>query len=154
MIVDVLKLMRDCFERYTALSLRRLPLYLEELMVYIDEAVNPNELVSSRMGQLVMELASEISRTPATVLDVDKEAKKREVSADYLRHCFKQINGISLHEFQLSQRYALAVRLLRETELPVGEIGERCGFSAQRLFTHFFKKRSGFPPRDFRKHTY
>ena len=89
---------------------------------------------------------------PAAVLDLEQEAAKYAVSTDYLRHCFKLVNGISPYEFQLSQRYALAIRLLRETELPVGEIGDRCGFPVHRLFTQFIRKRSGFAPRELRKY--
>ena len=88
----------------------------------------------------------------ALLLDLEQEAAKYAVSTDYLRHCFKLVNGISPYEFQLSQRYALAIRLLRETELPVGEIGDRCGFPVHRLFTQFIRKRSGFAPRELRKY--
>ena len=152
MLINTFERMRECFERDTAFHRRRLPLYLEELMVHLADALEANDLVSGRMEKAVMHLTTRIVRSPAAALDLEQEAAKYAVSADYLRHCFKQVNGISPYEFQLSQRYALAIRLLRETELPVGEIGDRCGFPVHRLFTQFIRKRSGFAPRELRKY--
>ena len=87
MLINTFERMRECFERDTAFHRRRLPLYLEELMVHLADALETNELVSSRMEKAVMHLTTRIVRSPAAALDLEQEAAKYAVSADYLRHC-------------------------------------------------------------------
>ena len=90
---------------------------------------------------------------PEKDFDMEMIASEAGVSKEYFRHCFREQMGISFHQYLLSQRYALAVKLLQESFLSVGEISEKCGFSAQREFTLFFRKRSGYSPAKFRKYS-
>lgn len=152
-LVEIFDRLRGCWERKTNSEKYRLPLLVEELMATIGETLE-SEDVSGRMCTLVKKTAEEMFESPEHDFDIDKIARKAEVSSDYFRHCFQQYIGTSFHDYLLTQRYALAVRLLRETNRSIGDISETCGFSVQRLFTHFFRKRSGASPREFRKKTY
>jgi YesN/AraC family two-component response regulator len=42
--------------------------------------------------------------------------------------------------------------LLRETNLPIREIGERCGYDTEIYLKVLFKKRFGTTMREYRKH--
>ena len=152
-IVEVIERMRGCFERNTNADRRRLPLLAEELMFEINETFSAEE-ISGKMSAVVKETALKMIHSPGNEFDIEAIARHSEVSSDYFRHCFQQYIGTSIHDFLLTQRYALAVRLLRETNRSIGDIGETCGFPVQRLFTRFFKNRSGVSPREFRKNVY
>ncbi len=152
-IVEVLERMRICFERKTNADKRRLPLLTEELIYVIGETF-AQDRTDKRMQAVVQKAARAMSDSPGSVFDIDSIAREAEVSTDYFRHVFQQNIGTSVHDFLLTQRYALAVRMLRETNQSIGMISEACGFPQQRLFTRFFKTRSGVSPREFRKNIY
>ena len=152
-LVEIFDRLHSCWERKTNSEKYRLKLLVEELMAAIGETLESEE-VSGRMCMQVKKTAEEMSEFPGHDFDIEQIARKAEISADYFRHCFQRYIGTSVHDYLLTQRYALAIRLLRETNRSIGDISETCGFSEQRLFTHFFKKRSGTTPREFRKNTY
>jgi AraC-like DNA-binding protein len=52
-------------------------------------------------------------------------------------------------EYLLSWRMALAKNLLRRSEVSIGEIAERVGYSSQSTFTVAFTRFVGLPPTRF-----
>lgn len=52
--------------------------------------------------------------------------------------------------FVLKEREKTARNLLENSEMSIKEIGLSLGFSNQNYFSDFFKKRSGFPPSEYR----
>lgn len=44
-----------------------------------------------------------------------------------------------------------AIRLLTQTDLPIGEIVQKTGFEYKNTFYKVFKKRFGVPPNSFRE---
>ncbi len=77
-------------------------------------------------------------------------AKEYNVSPSSLSHRFKEVTGMSVMEYLLSCRLAAAKNLLIETDLPIGEIVEQCGFSDSSNFSRTFKARTGLSPSAFR----
>lgn len=152
-LAEVFERLRNAWERRNNSEKYRLPLLLEELMATIGETTETDEL-SSKMSRLVKKTAASMVASPEKDFDMTEIAHVAEVSSDYFRHCFQQHIGTSPYNYLLAQRYALSVRLLRETSRSISDISETCGFSEQRLFTYFFKKRSGLSPREFRKRTF
>lgn len=152
-IVFVLEEMRKLFEHNTLYDRRRLPLMAEELMLEIQEALIEDD-ISGRMISIIHTVAREMAEHPENQFDIELITRNHKISPDYFRHCFQQYIGTSFHDYLLKQRYAMAIRLLRETPLNITEIAERCTFTDQSLFTRFFKKRSGVSPSEFRKHIY
>ncbi len=152
-LAELFERLRNTWERRNNSEKYRLPLLMEELMAAIGEAVETNDL-SSRMSRLVKKTADAMVTSPGKDFNLASIAKSADVSQDYFRHCFQQYIGTAPYDYLLAQRYALAVRLLRETSRTIADISETCGFSAQRLFTYFFKKRSGLSPKEFRKRAF
>ncbi len=77
-------------------------------------------------------------------------AKQLNISPSSLSHLFKKITGFTIMGYLFSCRMAEAKRLLTTTDLPVGEIVERCGFSDSSNFSREFKKANGITPSKFR----
>lgn len=59
--------------------------------------------------------------------------------------------GHSVKQEILVQRNRLACRLLKETDLPAGEVAARCGFSSPQYFSHCFAEVFGAPPDVWRR---
>ncbi|MBR2634774.1 MAG: AraC family transcriptional regulator [Clostridia bacterium] len=78
-------------------------------------------------------------------------AAQYSLSPSNLSHRFKRITGVSVMEYLISCRMALAKRLLSETDLEIGRIVEACGFSDSSNFSRSFRQRNGLSPSDFRK---
>ena len=152
-IANVFERMLAVFKENCLHSGIQLALLAEELMSVIEKTVMGKD-VSPRLAEGVQEIAEAICRNPGGSYDFEKDARNLSVSELYFRRCFTQYAGMAPHAFLLRQRYLLAVRLLRETDLRIQEIAERCGFPVPRIFSMFFRQRAGMSPRDFRNTPY
>ena len=72
------------------------------------------------------------------------------ISRTHLAARFKQITGMTLTDFILSEKTEEAKRLLISTDKSLLAIGEYLGFSSQSHFTKVFKKYSGKTPSEYR----
>lgn len=73
----------------------------------------------------------------------------------YLSHLFKEKIGISIKEYIARKKCESAAELLlsAESNMSIGEIAERFGFSTSHAFSLSFKKYYGVSPAIFRKQT-
>jgi len=69
----------------------------------------------------------------------------------HLMRAFKHSTGRTIMDFVEEARLRRAVRLLSETDLPLGDIARRLGFSAPSGFSHAFRRVTGEPPSAFRR---
>lgn len=74
------------------------------------------------------------------------------VSHGYLARTMRRYFGVTPIEFIADVRVGHAVRLLRQTDLPIAEISARCGFASPSYFSRQFKRSQGMSPRSFREH--
>lgn len=65
---------------------------------------------------------------------------------------FKTTTGLAPYAYVIEERVRKAEALLRETDLPIGTIAFRIGFSSQSHFTATFRRLRGMPPRAYRVH--
>lgn len=85
---------------------------------------------------------------PITMNDVLKEVPMARRS---LERRFQQVFGRSPADEIRRLRIDKARQLLAETDLPMQDIAEACGFATYNYLTHVFKKSTGTTPRDYRK---
>lgn len=125
---------------------------LGELLIYILRAL-PYEFGthSEKSAALVIALKNEFENRFHESFSLDQLAKKHRVSVSTLTHTFKRIVGTSPFEYLLSCRIAAAKNYLINTDFPVGEIVDLCGFTDQSNFARTFKKLTGLSPLAFRK---
>jgi len=64
---------------------------------------------------------------------------------------FKMVTGIAPYEYLVIRRIEYALKLLRETNLSVVEVSERCGFKNLANFNRIFKKTNGMTPSEYRR---
>lgn len=83
-------------------------------------------------------------------LTVDKLAKVSGMKTSHLERRVKRVFKVSVGQFVRKVRIGLAARLLRDTEMGIAEIAQRCGYSEQSSLTRQFKSTVGCPPGAFR----
>jgi AraC family transcriptional regulator len=69
----------------------------------------------------------------------------------HLMRAFKQGTGQTIMDYVEAARLRLALRLLSDTDLPLGEIARQVGFAAPSGFSHAFRRAVGEPPSAFRR---
>jgi AraC-like DNA-binding protein len=73
------------------------------------------------------------------------------MSYSLFRKTFKEITGLSPHQYRLTIRLHRAERLLRSTNMQISRIAEILGFSSIYYFSELFKKKTGQSPLEYRK---
>lgn len=73
-------------------------------------------------------------------------------SPDYLIRHFREEFGMTPYKYFIEKKMEAAKTMLRDTSLSVKEIGELVGYEDAHYFSNVFRKESGIPPLQYRKH--
>jgi AraC family transcriptional regulator len=73
------------------------------------------------------------------------------VSVSRFAHVFKEDTGCAPHQYILATRVNRAKSLLREPDLTIAEVAQRCGFGDQSHLTNAFRQRVGTSPHAYRR---
>ncbi len=84
-------------------------------------------------------------------LTVEKICSVSYMSKYHFCRQFKRQMGLTVMEYILKTRIIIAKELLLESELSIGEISERCGFSSLSYFSRVFKADTGMTPTQYKK---
>ncbi len=82
---------------------------------------------------------------------LEKTASYLGFSPSYFSDCFQKQAGQSFQSFLDDVRFSHAKNLLLLTDLPIGEVYQRAGFSDYANFSRRFKKRYQCSPGEYRK---
>ncbi len=110
-----------------------------------------NQLISLKNNFLTQKIKTYITENLASPLSVSMLAKKFYVSKNHLYSLFVNEFGISVSRFITNERIKKAKELLIETEKPIVEISELCGYTEYNYFIRIFKKETGISPLKYRK---
>ena len=86
-----------------------------------------------------------------TDISLDALSEKLFVSPKTITRIITSAYGKSFNELKLELRIRNAKKLLTETDLSVGEVGERVGYTTPRGFFSAFRKFEGCAPGEYRK---
>ncbi len=137
---DYIKDMR-IYEKLTAL-----------LTLLMEESWNPER--RKRNGtkkQNLQNIKEYLDRHYPERIKLDFLAEVFYINKFYLTRVFKEQFGTSVNSYLLQIRVTHAKQLLRFTDLPIEEIGHKCGMSDANYFSRMFKKIEGLSPGEFRK---
>ena len=130
---------------------------------------NNNEAISAYFENLVMITTNKVQSADQSKLNkdallqyinihysenlyLDKMAEIFNTTPKYFSNYFKKAFGVNFLEHLNKIRISNAKELLKNSEIPVNEIGERVGYLNPSTFTSTFKKYSGITPSEYRKH--
>ena len=83
-------------------------------------------------------------------VSLDELAAQVYCSRNHAIRLFKSEFGISPYKYISNIRLKNSKRMLRSSNLPVGEIAKSMGFCDSRYFSNWFKKHTGISPKDYR----
>ena len=130
---------------------RRSGLLMQVLAPFIERAdMNRWRLWHVRADQFtkVLEL---IERHTTAPLAIDELARAANLSRGYFLSRFKQVFGVSPHQYQLLKRTEMARQRLLDTSDTISQVSSGLGFADPLHFSRLFKKMTGRSPRQFRK---
>ena len=84
-------------------------------------------------------------------ISIQSLSEKFYLSPTYLSQLFKKEVGENFVEYLSRLRTQYACKLLAETDMTVGQIGEQCGFNDYFYFTRIFKRLNGMTPTQYRE---
>ena len=84
-------------------------------------------------------------------LNVHNVAERFEYTSDHISRLFKQQTGASLQEWIIDFRIKKAAELLKNSELTIWQVADRCGYEYIEHFVRLFKKRNGVTPTEYRQ---
>ncbi len=82
---------------------------------------------------------------------IEELAARFHLSATTLKTEFKRVFGRPIASYMKEHRMKEAARLLRQTDLPIGEIAAQVGYENSSKFTQAFREIRGILPKDYRK---
>lgn len=115
-----------------------------EIVGMLHEQLNrPTQHRQKALAETVRQL---IETSPQTITSVNELAEAFQVSRVTLFRCFKARYDISIKAFIDQVRFGRVEHLLKNTDLPVGEVARIAGYADPFYFSRAFKKRYGVPP--------
>ncbi len=135
---------RPGFRYAAAAALMRLIVFLCRCCT---SGVNPAARQLFRLADVV----SLLEREYAQPLNVAQLAQTAHLSRSSLHRVFRDAYGLAPVEYLMRVRLNRAAEWLRGTDLPIGEIADRCGFTDSNYFTRQFRRQWGASPRDYRR---
>jgi AraC family transcriptional regulator len=84
-------------------------------------------------------------------IDLERTAAEAGLSAFHFLRLFRDVLGVTPHQYLLRSRLRHAARLLAEPALPVTEVALEVGFADLSNFVRTFRRAAGLSPRRFRE---
>lgn len=119
-----------------------------QLLVHLNE--NATDTVYPDVGMIQKAIAYINSHIHENIR-IDHICTNVHVSKYYFCKKFKQSTGLTVMDYMLKTRIISAKNMLENTEMTIGEISGRCGFSSQSYFCRVFKEESGMTPLQYQK---
>ena len=142
---------------YSAPVTRRrayLQLKVQELLLYLTE-VQPRKQVLTQYFSQQTELVKEIHRQLTEHLEqrftIEDLSKQYLINTSTLKEVFKAVYGLPIATYMKEYRMEQAMKLLRETGIPISEIADRVGYETQGKFSKAFKDVVQMLPTEYRR---
>ncbi len=140
------------YQSSNAILTRTVALLFHYLSLKNKELLADSSITVSREGQRRLEILSYINNNYRTAR-LSELAEKLGISVPYLSKNISEYFGKSFKELLVDRRIEHACELLRETDIPVGQIIRSMGYENESYFHREFKRRTGLSPLAVRKET-
>lgn len=106
---------------------------------------------AKKLPQMVSGFLKSVFSPASPPQDIARYAAEAFVTPGHLNRMVRRYTGKSVGAWIDIARLLAAKRLLRDTEMPVAEVGAAVGLNDPSYFSRFFKRQSGITPHAFRR---
>ena len=99
----------------------------------------------------IKKVLEHIHEDPARPFTLEELTARSGVKKTLFLQSFRRVTGTTPKQYILGLRLEYARDLLLETDVPVAQVAERCGFSDSFYFSRCFKNHFSTSPRQYRK---
>ncbi|WP_274366111.1 response regulator transcription factor [Paenibacillus thermotolerans] len=110
-----------------------------------------NDNASKPIADIIMRAIELLKNDPDPNINEAAIAKQVNMSRGYFSKCFKRVTGKSYGEYAKWLKLERARLMILQTDLPIMQVAERCGFSDYRHFSRVFRDCFGMLPNEYRK---
>ena len=128
-----------------------LDLYVQELLMLLYRYRCDRKTVVHETDKVVYAVSEYISQHYDQEITLKSLSKSFAISEGYLSRRFKAVSGLGVNQYITYVRISHAEKLLKESNMSVTEIAEKCGFCGSTYFSSVFRKVKGMPPLTYRK---
>lgn len=157
---ELYNVFRDHFKMIVSETSRKEEFYIEiaqnasrALLMYFFRLLNRsrNSMEVFRRGGVLSRVYKYIDENYLRNIGLSEIAEQCFVNKFYLSHLFTKSEGIPIGKYIMQKKINDSKRLLSETELPISEIADQCGFNDIGYFSRTFKQFTQSTPLQFRK---
>ncbi len=124
---------------------------LEDILLCALQHGKPTAPCTGETADNIQRVARYISENYAEPLTLQSAAQMANMEKTYFSKRFKLLTGFGFHEYLTQTRLLAAAQMLKETDLSMVTIAERCGFSGSNYFGDSFRRWMGISPSQYRK---
>jgi AraC-like DNA-binding protein len=123
------------------------------ILIFLNQENNiySNETEITDTEEKIYSVARYIHAHYPEALSLESLASHFCISSSYLSHKFKQVTGFSVTDYIQMTRIRNVQALLINTQIPITELAEPCGFNSFSQFNRVFRKHIGMSPSTYRK---
>lgn len=130
---------------------RQMEMWERELMRILQEETGTLPK-SEELPPVVIKACTQIRERYSESLTLRSVAEVCGITPEHLSRLFHQSTGLRFREYLVETRVEWICRQLEETDVPVGELGYRAGFSTLSRYNRSFRLLTGMTPTQWRKH--
>lgn len=139
---------QDALQKHALHPKTAITLCLFHILLCAHENLSHHTLpIHNQMSDVLHYLDEHISAR----ITLDELCAQLHISKYYLCHTFKETLGMTIFDYILAKRIALAKKRLLYTDESISEVSLSTGFSSFSYFSKIFKELEGVSPKDFRK---
>ena len=120
------------------------------ILGYIKSVSLRRQTLNNDVDKIIKEACYLMMENIEKPFSIEELASKLKVGYHWFRKVFKEYTGISPLNYLQQLRLAKGKELLKNSHIPVYLIAETIGFETSKYFCHWFKKKVGKTPVEFR----
>ena len=120
--------------------------------ILTDLYISPSKKATVRKTSLFATAVAYMREHMGEPISLSFLARELCVSVSTLKKAFQKESGGGVNQYYIHMKLNAAAELLGDSDLSVGEIAERLGFSSQFYFSELFKSRYSLSPTAYRKY--
>ena len=127
--------------------------YMRLILMSLEEActADENEINDIPRYTQLREIRTEMYDNPDVHISIDKLCRRLAVGRTHFHNIYSQAFGVTFRQDEIKSRIAYACRLLKDTELSVSVVAEKCGYETDTYFMRQFRQHMGCTPSEYRR---